>query len=353
MGRSEIVCSFVLKMAFAGANVAAGERVGVHMIRSFVFSQGKLLSQDVTMDILRQLLHEPDVHIWVDAESPDANEAKALLEDVFGFHPLSIEDCVNESPRPKVEEYDNYVFMVIHSVDFDIRKFRTTELNMFIGKNFLVTYHAQPLRCISTTIERVLRNAPLVAKAPDRLTYTILNSLLENYEPALDNLAAESTRIEELVLGGKAVNIVDEILRLKSEVQHLRQIIMPQRDVINRLSHGEFKIVRTHLLPYYRDLLDQLVRIGDFADNYGNSLTDTLQAHLNIQQVKLNEVIKVLTVLATLSVPILVITSYYGMNIKHFPPMDWTWGESYSWIFGITGLITMMVYLVLRRKKWM
>lgn len=323
------------------------------MIRSFVFSQGKLLSENVTIDILRQFLHEPEVHIWVDAEAPDENETRALLEEVFGFHPLSIDDCVKESPRPKIDEYENYVFMVIHSVDFAVRKFRTTELNMFVGKNFLVTYHAEPLRCISATVERVLRNVPLVAKAPDRLTYTIVNSLLENYQPALDNLAAETTRIEELVLGGKSVNIVDEIVRLKAEVQHLRQIIMPQRDVISRLAHGEFKIVRAHLLPYYRDLMDQLVRIGDFADSYGDSLTNTLQAHLNIQQVKLNEVIKVLTVLATLSVPILVITSYYGMNIKHFPPMEWSWGDAYAWIFGLTGLITAMVYLILRRKKWM
>lgn len=323
------------------------------MIRSFVFSQGKLLSENVTVDILRQFLHEPDVDIWVDVEAPDAGETKSLLEDVFAFHQLSIDDCVNESPRPKIDEYDNYIFMVIHAVDFAVGKFCTTELNMFVGKNFLVTYHADPLRSISTTVDRVQRNAPLVAKAPDRLTYTILNSLLENYEPALDNLAAETARIEELVLAGKAVNIVDEILRLKSEVQHLRQIIMPQRDVISRLAHGEFKIVRTHLLPYYRDLMDQLVRITDFADNYSDSLTNTLQAHLNIQQVKLNEVIKVLTVLATLSVPILVITSYYGMNIAHFPPMTWSYEKSYAWIFGITGFFTLMVYLILRRKKWM
>jgi len=324
------------------------------MIRSFVFSQGKLLSENVTTDILRQFLHEPDVHIWVDMESPDATETKALLEDVFSFHQLSIEDCVHESARPKIDEYDNYIFMVIHAVDFAVGKFCTTELNMFVGKNFLVTYHADALRSISTTVERVQRNAPLVAKAPDRLTYTILNSLLENYEPALDNLAAETGRIEKLVLaGGKAVNIVDEILRLKSEVQHLRQIIMPQRDVISRLAHGEFKIVRTTLLPYYRDLMDQLVRIVDFADNYGNSLTDTLQAHLNIQQVKLNEVIKVLTVLATLSVPILVITSFYGMNIKHFPPLEWSWEASYVWIFSVTAILTTLVYLILKRKKWM
>jgi len=321
------------------------------MIRSFVFSQGRLLSQDVTGDVLRMMLFESEAHVWVDLEAPTEQETKSLLQDTFNFHPLAIEDCVMVSERPKVDNYDEYIFMAIHSPDFSDRKFNTTELNLFIGKNFLVTYHCEPMKCITATIDRISRNAPMIARAPDRLTYTILDLLLENYDPATASLSSEIEHIEKKVLESPSVHVLDDVLYLKDQVQSLRQILTPQRDVIGRIAHGEFKIVRSHMLPYYRDLLDQIVRTSDHADNYRDSLTGILQVHLNLQQMQVNKVIKVLTVLATLSMPMLIITSYYGMNINHFPSFDWPVGFAYIWIFGLASFITGLVYMLLRRKN--
>ncbi|MFH0880136.1 MAG: magnesium/cobalt transporter CorA [Lentisphaerota bacterium] len=326
------------------------------MIRSFIFSQGKLLNQDIGLDVLRVVLYDEDVQIWVDMDNPTEEEGKALLQDVFNFHPLAIEDCVAVSERPKIDDYESYLFMVIHAVDYNqsSHKFATTELNLFIGKNFLVTYHADPLKSITSTIERVQKNAPSVAKAPDRLTYNILNLLLDNYQPALNELAEEVENLEERILSASSANIFENVLHLKTEVQHLRQIITPQREVITRIVRGEFKIIRAHLLPYFRDLLDQLNRINDTADNYRDSLINTLQVHLNYQQMQVNHVIKVLTVLATLSVPALTITSFYGMNIRHMPNTNWpSWQWAYAFIFGLTGCLTLIIYYFLKKKKWM
>ena len=326
------------------------------MIRSFIFSQGKLVSQNVGLDVLRVMLYDEDVQIWLDAEQPTEEETKSLLEGIFNFHPLAIEDCVNVSERPKIDEYENYIFMVIHAVDFSAHEFRTTELNMFVGKNFLLTYHRDPIRSVTATIDRVMKNAPLVARAPDRLTYTLLDFLLENYRPALEELAAEIAELEKRILESASSHVLSEILQLKGEVQRLRQIIAPQREVVARVAHGEFKVVRAHMLPYYRDLSDHLARISDTADNYRDSLTNTLQVHLNLQQMQVNRVIKVVTVLATLSVPILVITSFYGMNLNHFPPMGpagWDWKFAYLWVFGITAFWTALIYVILKWRKWM
>ena len=168
--------------------------------RAFIFSQGKLVSQNVGLDVLRVMLYDEDVQIWLDAEQPTEEETKSLLEGIFNFHPLAIEDCVNVSERPKIDEYENYIFMVIHAVDFSAHEFRTTELNMFVGKNFLLTYHRDPIRSVTATIDRVMKNAPLVARAPDRLTYTLLDFLLENDRPALEALAAESAELEKRLL---------------------------------------------------------------------------------------------------------------------------------------------------------
>ena len=177
--------------------------------------------------------------------------------------------------------------------------------------------------------------------------------LLENYQPALEDLCAEIAELESKVVSDPSVDVLSSVLKLKTEVQRLRQIIAPQREVIARLAHGEFKIVRAHLLPYYRDLLDHLSRINDAADNYRDSLMNILQVHLNLQQMQVNRVIKILTVLATLSMPILIVTSYYGMNIRHMPNTEWpNWQYSYLIILGGTGIWTTLLYLYLRRKGW-
>jgi magnesium transporter len=325
------------------------------MIRSFVFNQGKLSGQDLDLDSLRLVLFDKGLNVWVDMEDSRDEEAKMVLEGIFSFHPLAIEDCLTLSERPKVDEYDNYLFMVIHAVDYTrgTEEFRTTELNIFMGKDFLVTVHREPLRSIAATVDRVMKNAPAVARAPDRLTHTLLDFLFENYRPVLEELSAEIVELEEEVLVAPSTDILGGVLKVKTEVQRLRQIIAPQREVIARFAHGELRFVRAHLIPYYRDLNDQLVRISDMAESYRDSLTNVLQVHLNLQQTQVNQVIKVLTVLATLALPIFVITSFYGMNFGHFPPEGSNPLTAYLWVFGVTGVCTGALYWWLKSKGWL
>lgn len=323
------------------------------MIRSFVFSQGKLVGQDLGLDFLKVMLIEDDAQVWVDLEQATPEENKTFLEGLFAFHPLAIEDCISPSEQPKIDDYEGYVFMVMHAVDYSHseHQFRTNELNLFMGKNFLVTYHDRPLRSISATIDRVLKNSAAVARAPDRLTYTILDLLLDNYDPALEDLSAEFAELDTLMLQQGAADLLSQIMHLKNEVRRLRLIMAPQRDVIGRIARGEFKIVRAHLLPYFRDLLDRLNRIHDLAESYRDSLTETLQVHLNLQQMQVNRVIKVLTILATLTLPFVAVTSFYGMNFQHMPELAWK--HAYLWVFGLTAACTSVVYWLLRRKKWL
>ena len=324
------------------------------MINIFVFSQtqGRLISQDVSIDLLKVLMQDEGLQFWVDANDVSDEEARQLLDEVFHFHSLSIEDCITPSDRPKVEEYNGYLFMILHAVDYSASEFRTTELNLFIGKNFLVTFHRDPLRSVTATIERVKKNASAVARAPDRLTYTILDLLLENYSPAMEQLNTDISNIEESVLRDPNLEILPRVMQLKSQVTTLRQIVGPQRDVLSRLAHGEFKIVRPSMLPYYRDLLDQLVRISTQADNYREALTSTLQVHLNLQQNQINRVIKVLTIMATLAMPILAVTSFYGMNVQHWPSISHSLVFSYIWVLGLSGALTGLTYWIMKRKGW-
>lgn len=322
------------------------------MIRSFVFnqSQGRLISQDLSLDLLKVVLQDDGVQFWIDIGECTDEEAKTVLEGVFQFHPLSIEDCFTPSDRAKVEEYDRYLFLVVHAVNYSSGELKANELDMFIGKNFLVTYHRTPLKCVNATMERVLKNAPTVARAPDRLTYTILDFLLEEYAPALEEISVEISNLEKCIMVNQSQDILSDVMKLKGEVQRLRQIAWPQRETIARLAHAEFKIVRSHMLPYYRDLLDQLVRISSLAENARDSLTGVLQVHLNIQQMQVNHVIKVLTVMATLCMPALVLTSYYGMNIHHWPGLESHYG--WIWVWSIILITTGGLYFYLKRRGW-
>ena len=156
-----------------------------------MFNQGRLVQQDLPLDLLRVVLYDEGVQIWVDMEKSTPAENKAVLETVFDFHPLAIEDCVGVSERPKIDDYENYVFMVIHAVDYSRHVFQTTELNAFIGRNFLVTFHDEPLRSTSTMCDRIQKKGHSLPRTPDLLAYQILDSLFDNYQPALDELSAE------------------------------------------------------------------------------------------------------------------------------------------------------------------
>src|SRR6184192_4043348 len=181
------------------------------MIRSFAFTtQGRLHSKDIETFLMPTLLADTNLFLWVDLEKPTPEETKFVLEDVFHFHPLSIEDCVMLSPSPKVEEYSPkeedkftpYLFMVIHAVDYSRKDgvFATSELNFFLGKNYLVTYHDRPLRSISSTEEMAVKATVHIARAPDRVAHTLLDSIVENYRPALDELSLEIAELEQQVV---------------------------------------------------------------------------------------------------------------------------------------------------------
>jgi len=331
------------------------------MIRSLVFTtQGRLHSKDIEMFLMPTLLSDTNLFLWVDLESPTAEETKYVLEDVFHFHPLSIEDCVTASPSPKVEEYSPkegdwfapYLFLVIHAVDYSRKDgvFATSELNLFLGKNFLVTYHDGPLRSVSQTEERAVKAITNIARAPDRVAHTLLDSIVDNYKPALDELSLEIAELEQQALQDPSHHILNKIIQVKREVLHLRQIIGPQREVLARFARGEFKLIRAHLVPYYRDIYDTLFHISELAQGYADTLTSILHVFLNMSSNRTSEVVKLLTMITVITTPMMLVGTWYGMNFKNMPEVDWTQG--YLAAFAVTLLSTLAIWWYFRKKKW-
>jgi magnesium transporter len=330
------------------------------MIRSFAFTtQGRLHTRDIEMFLMPTLLADTNLFLWVDLEKPTPEEAKFILEDVFHFHPLSIEDCVSVSSSPKVEEYQpkedekfsSYLFMVIHAVDYSRKDgvFATSELNFFLGKNFLITYHETPLRGIQHAEEMCLR-AGYIARAPDRVAHLLLDGIVENYKPALEELSLELAELEAQVVERPEKKTLHHILQIKKEVLHLRQIIGPQREVLARFARGEFQLIRPRLVPYYRDVYDELFRISQLAQNYMDSLTGILQVYLNMSSNQTGEIVKLLTMITVITTPVMVVGSWYGMNFNELPEVKWKHGYLFAII--LTLLSTAFTVWWFKKKKW-
>ncbi len=330
------------------------------MVRSAAFTtQGRLHTKDIEAFLIPTLLSDTNLFLWVDLENPTPEETRFYLEDVFHFHPLSIEDCVTESPSPKVEEYTPkeedlftpYLFMVIHAVDYSRADgvFATNELNIFLGKNFLVTYHVRPIKALSQVTERCLRSNVHIARAPDRLAYALLDVIVDHYKPALDELALEIAALEERVLREPGRAVLNEILKIKKEVVHLRQIIGPQREVLARFAAGEFKLIRAHLVPYFRDVYDALYHINTLAQGYADSLTGILQMYLNMSSNQTGEIIKVLTLITVITTPVMVIGTWYGMNFQNMPELE----RGYEEVILSTLATTVATIWYFKRKKWL
>ncbi|HEX5398522.1 MAG TPA: magnesium/cobalt transporter CorA [Verrucomicrobiae bacterium] len=331
------------------------------MIRSFAFTtQGRLHTRDIDLFLMPTLLADTNLFLWVDFENPTTEEVQTILAGVFHFHPLSIEDCVTVNSSPKVEEYSpkegdrftSYLFMVIHALEYKRQdgKFTTNELDFFLGKNFLVTYHQQPLRPVSVIEERCSEGAVNIARAPDRVAHSLLDMLVDGYMPALDELALEIADVEETVLQDPGRETFNHILQLKKKVLQLRQIISPQCEVLARFAGGEFKLIRPQLVPYFRDVYDALRRINGLAQSYTDSLTGTLQVYLNMSSNQTGEVVKLLTLITVITTPLMMIGTWYGMNFENMHELHTKHG--YLIATAVMVVSTILTYLYFKMRKW-
>lgn len=321
------------------------------MIRSFVFSDGKLVGQDLEREALRLVRADKGLLLWVDLDNPAEDEIKFVLDGVFQFHPLAVEDCVAPNSLPKVEDYEDYLFIVTHAVDFTrTDKFSTTELDFFLGRDYLVTFHTAPLRSVATLIDRYLKSAGVGPRGPDRITHTVIDLLVDNYTPVIDELRAELEELEEHVLANESApkTLVNELLHVRNDFTRLRTIVRPQRDVIDRLARGDSKHIRPKLLPYFRDLRDNLARLEDTATGYHERLLMAFDIYLNKAAFEANQGIKFLTAITAVTIPVMVIGTWYGMNFENIPELK----HGYPWALGVTIVATILMVIYLKNKRW-
>lgn len=323
------------------------------MVTTLVYRNNKLAVENPPTSMLATLRGEPGVMMWVDLQDPSEKHVHRIMEELFAFHPLVIEDCASDSPFPKLEAYDDYLHLVMHAVDYSkTDKFTTTELDLILGKNFLVTFHRQPLRPVQAAIDRFVRSPNRLVRGPDRIAHTILDYMVDAYQPALAELRQELEDIEyDALHEGTPEELFPRVLDLRKELSQLRQIVRPQRQTVNELAQGKTKFIRKVIQPYLRDLGEEMQRIEAQAAGWADQLILSFRVFLNRSSHEANEGIRVLTSLTALSIPPLLIGGWFGMNFDHMDILDTKW--AYPTTFAVTVLFTLGMAAFIRRRGWL
>lgn len=303
-------------------------------------------------EVQPELFHfSPGDLLWLDLESPTPEE-EAVLRDHFQLHPLALEDTFVEVQYPKIDIYSDYAFLVLHGINYlaATKEFTTAEIDIFLSDQFLITYHDHRMRSVNMMKERIQNEPQILQAGLDRLAYSILDRMVDNYFPELEKLEDRIEELEEEIFSQPSRESLNRIFTLKRDLMHLKRIVYPQREVFNRLSRDEIPWIRPATRVYFRDTYDSLFRMTDTADAYRDLLTGLLDAYLSSVSNDLNEVMKVLTLIATICIPMTVVAGVYGMNFRYMPELEWRYG--YFFALGLMLIVALGMFWFFRRKRW-
>ena len=296
--------------------------------------------------------------VWVDllGETPEQIEqTKHVLLDIFGFHHLTVEDCIETRNAPKIEAFPNYIYFIMHGVkpgETAPGNFVTKELDGYLGHNFVVTFHDQRFLSIKDVKQQVRSSVFSCQRGAAYLLHQILDRLVDNYMPVVDEFDSVIDELENRVLGLQKSNtaVLGEIMDVRRSVARLRRISARQLEVLYRISHGEFPMIPDHVLPFYRDVHDHLLRISDLSENYRDLVNGLFDIHFSVVANRTNDVMKTLAILSAILLPLSLIAGIYGMNFENMPELRSRNG--YYLTLAAMGLLTIILLFYFWRRGW-
>jgi len=313
---------------------------------------GELIDQ-LNKEQIKDFLIKKEGLLWIDIEDVKDDDA-TLLSDVFGFHPLAVEDCVSRNIHPpKIDDFEDYLFVIVHGINYFIESdvVETTELALFVGKNYVVTTHDVPMRSVSSVLDRIQKDDRLMRRGADFLTHDFIDALVDNIMPTIDEMNDKSVTVEAEALHDPRKETLATIMQLKRSILALERVMSPQRGIIDRFSRSEYALISERAGIYYRNIYDHLLRIEMLTYNLRDMVESTLSTYLSSVSNRMNEVMKVLTLIATIFIPLTFIAGIYGMNFVNMPELAWRYG--YFIILGVMAVIGISLAVYFKRKSWL
>lgn len=330
------------------------------MVRTFHYTQGKTRT-GLTQPEITAALEDPDGLLWVDFEATSPEHDEPFMREVFGFHPLAIDDALQESHVPKVDDWGSYLYIVLHAVVFDQLArdgtyVDTQELDVFLGKNYMVTHHDQHIGALEHVWSLIQRDERHLQHGIDHILYRLTDDIVASYMPVVEDIDSAVDDAEDQVFDRPTARTLEKIFMLKRAALHLRRIIGPQREVLNKLARDDFKVIDDQARVYFRDVYDHLVRLHDITESIRDLVSGALDTYLSVVNNRMNDIMKTLTIITTLFMPISFVTGFFGMNF--FQPVSeplksWTTGGAFMLTTAIILITPLSMFYWMSKRGWM
>ena len=310
-------------------------------------------------DSLLQALHKTNGLLWVDFEASEPQIDEPILKDIFGFHPLAIADALQETHIPKIDDWETYLYIVLHAIYYnrnDGSQLETHELDIFIGKNFMVTHHDQPITPLTEVWNESQKDERHWKYGSDQLLYRLIERVVTSYLPVLELVDDEIEEIEDLIFRNPKTELIERIFTLKRAVAHLWRVISPQQEVLNKLARDDYAVIDKRARIYFRDVYDHLVRLHEISESIRDLINGALDTYLSVINNRMNDIMKTLTVITTFFMPISFLTGFFGMNF--FAPHEgyfsaWTDRVLFAMTLAVLIATPSAMYFWIKRRGWL
>ena len=325
-------------------------------LRTTIWQNGKP-DIETSLEKLPETLNDPQALVWLDIQG-DYKPSENMLRNVFKLEHITIQTMYEEHERAKFAESDNYNYLVVHGLVFDTttEEATTPKLDIVFAKNFIITAHQESLLWLDSLLEEARKNDPeehLMSRGVAFLLYSILDALTDSYFPLLDTIDGLIDELEDVTVTETSNEVQVRIFRIKRALAHMRRTISPQVEVANALVARTGKLIPAEAEPYFADIHDHLIRAFEILDSYRDLMSGLLDVYLTTVSNRLNEVMKQLTIIATIFMPITFITGVFGMNFGHLPQVEHDGGYLFWIVLLFMGIITVMQIWYFRRRKWL
>ncbi len=327
------------------------------MMRILLREEQGTINTDLPLDQLAAALKNPANIIWLDLSESATSETENLLGEIFRFHPLAIEDALHETHVPKVDDWHDYLYVVLRAVSLqnhDSQELQVPELDLFLGENFVVTYSKEAIAVVDRVWNLFQQDKNRLSRGTSYLIYQLADELVTDAVAVVEQMRSNLEEIEEQIFGKASPDLLEDLFSLKRLILKLRRITVPQRDVLNKLSRNEYQLIDAVDRIFFRDVYDHVLQLNDLLEDMLILVSSALDTYLSVVNNRMNDVIKTLTIITALFMPLAFITGFFGMNFfQVVTPFDaWTSLPSFIAVLALMILVPLFMFLWMRLRHW-
>jgi magnesium transporter len=328
------------------------------MLRVIYYKGNGDLMTEITPEGYASALQDSQGVLWVDFGGEDPEPTEDILLQTFGFHPLAVDDALHETHVPKVDDWEQYLYIAMHAISFTSGEedIEAIELDIFLGQNFIVTHHDLPIHALDRIWDTCTKDVRHFKRGADHVLYRLTDELIVDYMQVVESLDEEIELVEDEVFGRPSAEMVQRIFTLRRATLHLRRVLSPLREVLNKLARDDYAVIDAKDRVYFRDIYDHLVRLHDISESLRDLVGGVLDTYLSVINNRMNEIMKTLTLITTLFMPISFVAGFFGMNF--FQPVapnliPWTANPAFVVMMIIVVATPVGMFFWMRRRKWM